>query len=690
MPPEETEQSLTQGAVETPDEDYRLLVENQTDLLVKIDPEGRFSFVSPSYCRAFGKSRDELLGRSFMPLVHEDDRAETAAAIAKLSRPPHHTYVEQRALTVWGWRWLGWSDTAVLDAEGRVTAIIGVGRDVTERKAAEAALADATRRLELAVEGGDIGIYTGSISPLEVTVDARYLAMLGYGVGEIQVDLQSWRQMLHPDDRDRVLTLAEQVTNGDLDRFDAEYRMRHRDGHWVWIQDRSRVYERDADGKAMRVAGTHIDITRRKVAELKLKYLVDHDELTGLLNRRGVWQSIQRIHARGRRSGLACCLAILDLDHFKLVNDAYGHGVGDEVLKSVSETLRREVRQADWLGRWGGEEFVIALPETSEVQARNGLERIRESVSAQPIEVKGQQIRVTLSIGFATCQPEEKDPRDVLARADMALYHAKNSGRNRVCYDGHDSGVYAVSMAVLVQSALQTTRILPAFQPIVELRDRRVVAEESLARIVAADGRVLAAASFIDIAEQLGLLHRIDSMLLSATAARLKTSKASGATPLLDFVHLSGDLVRHPDILQTLARELDGVSKTANGAPPLVLTLSERQVTAETEQVARALAPLLDLGCKIAVSDYGGDASSFRFLIHLPVSFIQLDVNLIRLAGESARARSILAAIQHSAKDLGITTIAKQVEDEATLQRLIELGVDWGSGYLFGRPSEPS
>lgn len=690
MPPEETEQSLTQGAVETPEADYCLLVENLTDLLVKVDPEGRFLFVSPSYCRAFGKSRDELLGRSFMPLVHEDDRAETAAAIAKLSRPPHHTYVEQRALTVWGWRWLGWSDTAVLDAEGRVTAIIGVGRDVTERKAAEAALADATRRLELAVEGGDIGIYTGSISPPEVTVDARYLGMLGYGVGEIQVDLQSWRQMLHPDDRDRVLTLAEQVTNGDLDRFDAEYRMRHRDGHWVWIQDRSRVYERDADGKAMRVAGTHIDITRRKVAELKLEYLVDHDELTGLLNRRGVWQSIQRIHARGRRSGLACCLAILDLDHFKLVNDAYGHGVGDEVLKSVSETLRREVRQADWLGRWGGEEFVIALPETSEVQARNGLERIRESVSAQPIEIKGQQIRVTLSIGFATCQPEEKDPRDVLARADMALYHAKNSGRNRVCYDGHGSGVYAVSMAVLVQSALQTARILAAFQPIVELHDRRVVAEESLARIVAADGRVLAASSFIDIAEQLGLLHRIDSMLLSATAARLKTSKASGATPLLDFVHLSGDLVRHPDILQTLARELDGVSKAAKGAPPLVLTLSERQITAETEQIARALAPLLDLGCKIAVSDYGGDASSFRFLIHLPVSFIQLDVNLVRLAGESARARSILAAIQHSAKDLGITTIAKQIEDEGTLQRLVELGVDWGSGYLLGRPSEPS
>ncbi|WP_296805817.1 diguanylate cyclase [Thiocapsa sp.] len=690
MTQDKAEQTLAQGVDQTPDEDYRLLIENQTDLVVKVDPEGRFLFVSPSYCRTFGRTKAELIGRTFMPSVHEDDRAATAAAMAKLLKPPHTCTIEQRALTVDGWRWFAWSDTAVLDPDGRVSAIIGVGRDVTERKETEAELAAATRRFELAVEGGEIGLYDGSVLSLDMTVDARYLAMLGYGVGEIQINLESWRQMLHPDDRDRVAALAEPVTGGGLDRFEAEYRMRHRDGHWVWIQDRARIYERDADGNAIRIAGTHIDVTRRKVAELKLEYLVGHDELTGLLNRRGVWQSVQRIHAQGLRSGRPCCLAILDLDHFKLVNDAYGHGVGDEVLKRVSAILLREVRQADWLGRWGGEEFVIALPETNEVQARTGLERIRESVAARSLEINGQEIRVTLSIGFATCHSDEGDPRDVLARADMALYHAKNAGRNRVCYDGNDSGVYAVSMAVLVQSALQTARILPAFQPILDLRDRRVVAEESLARIVAADGRILAASAFIEIAEQLGLLHRIDSMLLSATAARLKFPGESTESPLFDFVHLSGDLVRHPDILMALARELDGVCKTANGALPLVLTLNERQITAETEQVARALAPLLDLGCKIAVSDYGGDASSFRFLIHLPVSFIQLDANLVRLASESARAQSILATIQHSAKDLGITTIAKQIEDESTLQRLLELGVDWGSGYLLGRPSEPS
>jgi diguanylate cyclase (GGDEF)-like protein/PAS domain S-box-containing protein len=690
MTQEKPEQGLKRVVDDTPEEEYRLLIENQTDLVVKVDPEGRFLFVSPSYCRTFGRTRAELIGSAYMPMVHEDDRAATASALAKLREPPHTCTIEQRALTIEGWRWLAWSDTAVLDPDGQVTAIIGVGRDVTERKETETALAAATRRFELAVEGGEIGLYTASLSPMQTSVDVRYLAMLGYAEDELDVDPRSWIEMVHPDDRGQVQDLYERVKCGDLDRFEAEYRMRHRDWHWVWIQDRARVYELDAEGRALRIAGTHTDVTRRKVAELKLEYLVDHDELTGLLNRRGAWQSVQRVHAQGLRSGRPCCLAILDLDHFKLINDAYGHGVGDEVLKWVSETLRREVRQSDCLGRWGGEEFVIALPETNEVQARTGLERIRESIAAGSLAINGQEIRVTMSIGFATCESDEGDPRDVLARADMALYHAKNAGRNRVCYDGHDSGVYAVSMAVLVQSALQTARILPAFQPIVGLRDREVVAEESLARIVAVDGRVLAASSFIDIAEQLGLLHRIDSMLLSATAARLKSSKASGANPLFDFVHLSGDLVRHPHILTGLARELDGVCSAASGTSSVVLTLSERQITAEAQQVARALAPLLELGCKVAVSDYGGDASSFRFLIHLPVSFIQLDANLVRLARESERARSILATIQHSAQDLGITTIAKQVEDEATLQRLVELGVDWGSGYFFGRPSEPS
>jgi diguanylate cyclase (GGDEF)-like protein/PAS domain S-box-containing protein len=690
MDPDTTEHSLTPDALETPEEDYRLLIENQTDLVVKINMEGRFLFVSPSYRRTFGKRKEELIGQTLMPLVHEDDRAVAAAAMAKLQTPPHHCDVEQRALTVHGWRWFAWSYTAVLDCDGRATAIIGVGRDITERKDAEQALAEANRRLELALDAGEIGLYTASFPSGDALVDARYLGMLGYPPDDLRLDLDTWLKLVHPDDLAWVRVLAEHATRGDIDRFDAEYRMRHKDGHWVWIHDRGQIYERDANGNALRTAGTHMDITRRKVAELKLEYLVDHDELTGLLNRRGVWQSIQRIHANSLRSGRPCCIAMLDLDHFKLVNDAYGHVAGDEVLRRVAETLRQGVRQADWLGRWGGEEFVIVLPETTDVQARTGLERIRDVVSARPIDIDGQRIQMTLSIGFATCEPEETDPREVLARADMALYHAKNTGRNRVCYDGNDSGTHAVSMAVLVQDALQTARILPAFQPIVELSSRRVVAEEALARIVSADGRILTAAAFINIAQQLGILHRIDTMLLRATAHRLESVKRSTETPQLDFVHLSGDLIRHPDLLQALARELEGSVQASEGRLPLVLTISERQITAGTEQVAHALAPLLDLGCKIAVSDYGSDASSFRFLIHLPVSFLQLDASLVRLASESSRAQSILATIQRTARDLGITTMAKQVEDDATLQRLVELGIDWGAGYLFGRPSEPT
>jgi diguanylate cyclase (GGDEF)-like protein/PAS domain S-box-containing protein len=539
--------------------DYRLLVENQVDLMAKFDLEGRLLFVSPSFYRAFGKREDELLGESIMPLVHEADRPKVADAIAELDLPPHHCYVEQRMRTVAGWRWLSWSHTAVLDPDGRVGAVVCVGRDVTERK----------------------------------------------------------------------------------------------------------------------------------VAELKLEYLVDHDELTGLLNRRGIWQAIQRVHALSIRSGRPYGVAVLDLDHFKRINDAHGHVVGDEVLRRIAETLRLGVREADWLGRWGGEELVILMPDIDEARARAGLERLRESVAERSIEWQGRRIRVTMSIGFATIGPAEDNPGSVLTRADLALYQAKSSGRNRVCYDDHDSGGQAVSMAILVQDAIQTARVLPAFQPIVDLRSRRVVAEEALARIVGLDGRILSAAGFIDIAQQLGLLHRIDTMLFCATARRLASADLGGDPPSLDFVHLSGDLLRHPEALTKLVHELDSRIRASRGASPLVLTISERQITAGTKDVARALAPLLDAGCRLAVSDFGGESSSFRFMTHLPVDFLEVDASLVRLASDSARARSVLSTIQCGARDLGITTIAKQIEDDDTRQRLMDLGIDWGAGYLFGRPSEP-
>lgn len=428
-----SKQQADEHALRASEANYRLLVEQQSDLIVKIDADGRFLFVSPGYCRTFGKTEHELIGHQFLPLVHPDDRAATEAAMADLYRPPHRCYLEQQAMTQQGWRWIGWSDSAILDDQGQVTSIIGVGRDIHERKLTETALLQTKRMLDLALETSGIGTYTADFTTDELVVDERYLDHIGYKPGEIRVDVGWWRENVHPIDLASLAAQTDQVMYGGLDDFIAEYRMRHRDGHWVWIQDHARVYERNPDGRALASSGLHIDITRRKEAELKLAYNADHDPLTDLLNRRGMWRAIRRVHAQCNRGQRPYCIAILDLDLFKQVNDMYGHVNGDRLLRDTALLLRSNTREADWIARWGGEEFLVLMPDTSTEQAGALIERLRERVAETRFDIEDCQLQITTSAGIAGCSLPGDTPDDVVNRADRALYLAKQEGRNRVC-----------------------------------------------------------------------------------------------------------------------------------------------------------------------------------------------------------------------------------------------------------------
>ncbi|MCG5495903.1 sensor domain-containing diguanylate cyclase [Ectothiorhodospira variabilis] len=416
------------------EEHYRLLVEQQNDLVVKVDCEGRFLYVNPGYCSTFGKREEDLIGQRFMPLVHPDDQAHTNAAMASLYHPPYRCYLEQRALTQDGWRWFGWSDVAVLDERGEVTAIIGVGRDIHDRKLAELQLLQTQRMLDLALEAGGIGTYTANFSTGQVCPDQRYLAQIGYQPGEIVITDEWWRANVHPEDLAAFAEQTGQVIHGGVDDFTAEYRFRHRGGHWIWLQDHARVYERSPDGIAVAVSGLRIDIHRRKEAELRLAYHADHDPLTGLLNRRGMWHVIRGIQAQGQRGHRPNAIAILDLDFFKRVNDTYGHLVGDQLLQEVAMVLRASTRESDWVARWGGEEFLILMPDTNVAQARSFIERLRQQIEAAPFLIREHSLRITVSAGLASSHLEEHDSHEAfVSRADMALYAAKKAGRNRVC-----------------------------------------------------------------------------------------------------------------------------------------------------------------------------------------------------------------------------------------------------------------
>jgi diguanylate cyclase (GGDEF)-like protein/PAS domain S-box-containing protein len=248
---------------------YRLLVENQTDVVIKLDAHRRVLFASPSYCELFGQSSTELLGQTFMPLVHEDDRATTDAAMAQLLTPPHTCYVEQQTMTVHGWRWLAWSDQAMLTPQGEVEAIVCVGRDITERKLAELALQESEERFRIAMNAAQVGTWDWNIQTGEIVWSETLETLMGLAPGSFDKSLEAVQSMIYPDDRERVMAAIMAAVDTGTD-YCIEFRFVRPDGSVRWSLSQGDVI-RDEAGKPLRMTGVDIDITERKHTELKLK-----------------------------------------------------------------------------------------------------------------------------------------------------------------------------------------------------------------------------------------------------------------------------------------------------------------------------------------------------------------------------------------------------------------------------------
>ena len=263
----DSERKKIEDALRESREKYRLLVENQTDLVVKVNTDGRFQFVSPSYCELFGKTEDELLGKTFIPLVHVDDRERTTEAMEDLYRPPHTAYMEQRAMTKDGWRWLGWMDTAVLDVKGNVTAIIGVGRDINVRKQAEKALRESEEKYRTLVEGIPGLVYSYSTIRGGIYYGPNIQSVLGYSDSHLLKNPELWHDSIHPEDIHRVDSVIKDFKYGKP--FEIEYRIKDIKGNWLWFLDRS--IGRQKEGGEVVIDGIATDITEYKRAKEALR-----------------------------------------------------------------------------------------------------------------------------------------------------------------------------------------------------------------------------------------------------------------------------------------------------------------------------------------------------------------------------------------------------------------------------------
>ena len=406
-----------------------VLFDQLADAVYLIDPESsRIVWGNRKAWESLGLSREDGLDHSVLSLqmdVHGLPQwSEIAGAIRstdcfRFNGRHRHQQGHEVAVEV---------NTTHFELDGR-SYFLSVARDITRRVAQEAGAPHRERQLWFALNEASDGLWDWEVATGVLYFSPQLKRMLGYGPDEMAPELSTWSQNVHPDDSARVMATLQDHLEGKRPRYEAEYRLRNRNGHYLWVHDRGRVCDYAPDGSPARVVGMVQDISTRKQMELQLQALASSDTLTGLANRH---QGSTFLKSQGelcQRLGLPLGLAFIDIDNFKGINDVYGHLTGDRVLQQVGQAVKGAVRGSDLVCRWGGEEFIVIAPNTTTGQMSLVAEKVRLAVLH---DLAGQQPEVTISVGVASAAGRAIDLNALMASADAALYRAKDKGRNRV------------------------------------------------------------------------------------------------------------------------------------------------------------------------------------------------------------------------------------------------------------------
>lgn len=340
--------------------------------------------------------------------------------------------------------WWQISLNPITDHRGEVVRVLASIVDFTGRHTLEAELRQAASklqesqsRLEWAVVGGEIGVWEWDIKRKQIWMSDPWPAHLKAVLSTEAMPVDDWMKLIHSDDQAHALATAQQAVNGDIPAYSMEYQVRLLSGEWQWRHVYGTITARNEKGKALRIGGTYQNVTQQKQAQeelrkvtLELQYRASHDGLTKALNRGAIIEALESEIDRAHREGTNLTVALLDVDHFKTINDRYGHLIGDQILVAIVERIRTVLRGYDYIGRFGGEEFLVIAPARDKIEDLP--ERIRRVIADTSFDTPIATLHITGSIGVATCGSDLQNAKTLLAAADEALYRAKQRGRNQV------------------------------------------------------------------------------------------------------------------------------------------------------------------------------------------------------------------------------------------------------------------
>ncbi|MEJ0026959.1 MAG: bifunctional diguanylate cyclase/phosphodiesterase [Rhizomicrobium sp.] len=545
--------------------------------------------------------------------------------------------------------------------------------------------AEQIERLRLALLGSGVAGFDWTVADDRIVWDGA-LDIVPYHADPQRLArgtaFMSW---LSPDSRGRLAALIDTRTPQDT-QFDLSLEASSAMGS-IWL---TMVGLRSArpDGRSERLTGL-LRVTTEKQREMqRLNYLATRDELTGHLNRNSLRAELTQAIDKARAEERHCAFIVASIDRLAMINDGYGFDAGDEVIVAVGERLSRTLRSSDIIGRTAGNKFGVILKNCSEREIAVVAERLRAAVRNRVIDTRCGQVSATTSVGAVWLPGGAASSQEAMLRAEESLDRARSAGR-----DGFHSyeksplreGARLRLMAIAdeVVAALNDNRLLLAYQPIIHAKDRTVFKYESLLRMRRNDGSLATAGQFVPAAEQLGIVGLIDRRALEIAIATLR------ANPGVQLgVNVSGTAAGNPSWLNSF---VDYIRANAEVAPRLNIELTETAALHHFEENAQFVSHLRELGCTVAIDDFGAGYTSFRNLQMLHIDMVKIDGAYIKGLSASPENQIFVRTLVGLAKSFNLKVVAEWVESEEDAKLLEAMGVDYFQGFFFGEPQiEPA
>lgn len=561
--------------------------------------------------------------------------------------------------------------------------------EIAERGRLEAAAREVERGLREVRERFESAFNNAPIGMALIATDGRWLQVndalcrITGRTGE-ELKATTLRAITHPDDIDLDAQSLTQLLASQIPSYQVEKRYRHAWGHHVWVQVTSSIVS-DEHRNPLYIVTQVQDISERKELAGRLEYVLDHDFLTGLLNRRQFEQELAKEAQRAARYNVPGAVLLIDIDNFKDVNDTFGHRAGDDVLKGVAGLLRQRLRHTDVVARIGGDEFAALLTQTDADRAQIVADEVVKALGRETAVLADQSIRITASVGVAMF--DGLTDVEVLAYADIAMYEAKESGRNQfVMYrplKGREQISSRLAEAEGIRSALEEDRLVLYCQPILDLRKNEISQYELLLRLPDEElGELLQPSAFLYRAERSGLIQAIDAWVVRRAIAMIAAHARAGRRLVLN-VNLSGKSIGDPKLA---ALTEDAMAAAGIDPAQLIFELTETAAISNIEEAKAFAIRLHGQGFRFALDDFGAGFGSFYYLKSFPFDFIKIDGEFVRGLTTNPMNQLVISAIVSIARGMGKKTVAEFVADEESARLLLNLGVDFAQGYHIGVP----